>query len=88
MLKYRLICNTTFTLSNLIGPLEEITLVGNPVKYIRCTSSSLPHVKFSELCLVVLFHCVCFVESNSSFVLFHCVCVGDHDAYGELCRGC
>lgn len=44
MLKYRLLCNTTFTVSNLIGPREEITLTGNPVKYIRPTSSSLPHV--------------------------------------------
>ncbi|KAL1534603.1 wax ester synthase/diacylglycerol acyltransferase 11-like [Salvia divinorum] len=43
MLKYRLLCNTTFTVSNVMGPQEEITLAGNPVKYIRPTSSSLPH---------------------------------------------
>ncbi|KAH6772691.1 hypothetical protein C2S51_011095 [Perilla frutescens var. frutescens] len=43
MLKYRLLCNTTFTVSNLVGPQEEITIVGNPVQYIRATSSSLPH---------------------------------------------
>ncbi|XP_042005192.1 wax ester synthase/diacylglycerol acyltransferase 3-like isoform X2 [Salvia splendens] len=43
MLKYRLLCNTTFTVSNVVGPQEEITLAGNPVKYIRPTSSSLPH---------------------------------------------
>ncbi|KAL8554542.1 hypothetical protein ACS0TY_002654 [Phlomoides rotata] len=42
-LKYRIVCNTTFTISNVIGPREEITLCGNPVKHIRVTSSSLPH---------------------------------------------
>ncbi|PIN08735.1 hypothetical protein CDL12_18674 [Handroanthus impetiginosus] len=43
ILNYRIVCNTTFTVSNVVGPLEKITLVGNPVKYIRVTSSSLPH---------------------------------------------
>ncbi|XP_073030527.1 wax ester synthase/diacylglycerol acyltransferase 11-like isoform X1 [Primulina eburnea] len=43
ILNYRIICNTTFTISNVVGPREEITLGGNPVKHIRATSSSLPH---------------------------------------------
>ncbi|KAL8553354.1 hypothetical protein ACS0TY_001871 [Phlomoides rotata] len=40
---YRILCNTTFTISNVIGPREEITMAGNHVKHIRVTSSSLPH---------------------------------------------
>ncbi|CAA0830938.1 O-acyltransferase (WSD1-like) family protein [Striga hermonthica] len=43
ILNYRIVCNTTFTISNVIGPQEKITMVGNPVKHIRVTSSSLPH---------------------------------------------
>ncbi|KAL6531788.1 hypothetical protein OROMI_028151 [Orobanche minor] len=43
ILNYRILCNTTFTMSNIIGPREEITMAGNPVKHIRVTSSSLPH---------------------------------------------
>ncbi|KAK4437900.1 O-acyltransferase WSD1 [Sesamum alatum] len=43
ILNYRLVCNTTFTISNIVGPLEQITLSGHPIKYIRVTSSSLPH---------------------------------------------
>ncbi|GER44836.1 O-acyltransferase WSD1 [Striga asiatica] len=43
LLNYRIVCNTTFTISNVIGPQEKITMVGNPVKHIRVTSSSLPH---------------------------------------------
>ncbi|KAI3445965.1 hypothetical protein Pfo_002630 [Paulownia fortunei] len=43
ILNYRILCNTTFTVSNIVGPLEKVTLVGNPVKYMRVTSSSLPH---------------------------------------------
>ncbi|XP_073127402.1 wax ester synthase/diacylglycerol acyltransferase 5-like [Henckelia pumila] len=43
ILNYRIICNTTFTISNVVGPQEEITLGGNPVKHIRATSTSLPH---------------------------------------------
>ncbi|KAL4281533.1 hypothetical protein GQ457_03G003110 [Hibiscus cannabinus] len=42
LLNYRLLCNTTFTISNLIGPLEEITLSGNPISSIKVTTSSLP----------------------------------------------
>ncbi|XP_022745995.1 O-acyltransferase WSD1-like isoform X2 [Durio zibethinus] len=42
LLNYRLLCNTTFTISNLIGPLEEITIAGNPVSSIKVNTSSLP----------------------------------------------
>lgn len=43
LLNYRIICNTTFTISNVVGPIEEITLAGNPVTYLRANTSSLPH---------------------------------------------
>ncbi|GLU03226.1 hypothetical protein SLE2022_204340 [Rubroshorea leprosula] len=42
-LNYRIVCNTTFTISNVIGPQEQIALAGNPVAYIRANTSSLPH---------------------------------------------
>lgn len=42
-LNYRILCNTTFTISNVIGPQEEITIAGNPVTYLRANTSSLPH---------------------------------------------
>ncbi|KAL3722378.1 hypothetical protein ACJRO7_034709 [Eucalyptus globulus] len=43
LLNYRIVCNTTFTISNVLGPHEEIAVVGNPITYIRANSSSLPH---------------------------------------------
>lgn len=43
MLNYRILCNTTFTISNVMGPQEEITMADAPVTYLRVTSSSLPH---------------------------------------------
>ncbi|XP_022972491.1 O-acyltransferase WSD1-like [Cucurbita maxima] len=43
ILNYRIVCNTSFTISNVIGPREEITIGGNPITYIRSTSTSLPH---------------------------------------------
>ncbi|XP_050212060.1 wax ester synthase/diacylglycerol acyltransferase 5-like [Mercurialis annua] len=43
MLNYRIVCNTTFTISNVIGPKEEITIAGNPITYIRVNTTSLPH---------------------------------------------
>ncbi|XP_058191088.1 wax ester synthase/diacylglycerol acyltransferase 11-like isoform X2 [Rhododendron vialii] len=42
-LNYRIVCNTTFTISNVIGPKEEITIAGNTVKYLRLNNTSLPH---------------------------------------------
>ncbi|XP_059647813.1 wax ester synthase/diacylglycerol acyltransferase 11-like [Cornus florida] len=43
LLNYRIVCNTTFTISNVVGPQEEIALVGNPINYIRANTCSLPH---------------------------------------------
>ncbi|KAK9056653.1 hypothetical protein SSX86_024015 [Deinandra increscens subsp. villosa] len=43
LLNYRVICNTSFTISNVVGPREEITIAGIPVTYMRTTSSSLSH---------------------------------------------
>ncbi|KAL1557948.1 wax ester synthase/diacylglycerol acyltransferase 5-like [Salvia divinorum] len=43
LLNYRILCNTSFTISNVVGPTERILIAGNPVKRIRVTSSSLPH---------------------------------------------
>ncbi|KAL2477273.1 O-acyltransferase (WSD1-like) family protein [Forsythia ovata] len=43
ILNYRILCNTTFTISNVIGPREDITIGGNPATYIRASSTSLPH---------------------------------------------
>ncbi|GAB2219800.1 hypothetical protein Droror1_Dr00007437 [Drosera rotundifolia] len=39
----RITCNTTFTFSNVLGPKEQITLIDNPVTYMRFTTSALPH---------------------------------------------
>ncbi|KAA8536212.1 hypothetical protein F0562_028690 [Nyssa sinensis] len=43
LLNYRIVCNTTFTISNVFGPQEELLLAGNPITYFRTNSSSLPH---------------------------------------------
>ncbi|KNA09249.1 hypothetical protein SOVF_155310 [Spinacia oleracea] len=43
IINHRILCNTTFTISNMVGPQEELTFAGNPITYIRATSSSLPH---------------------------------------------
>ncbi|CAN1192424.1 Wax ester synthase/diacylglycerol acyltransferase 11 [Linum perenne] len=43
MCNYRLMCNTTFTISNMVGPKEDITIAGNPVRFIKVNTSSLPH---------------------------------------------
>ncbi|KAI3695585.1 hypothetical protein L1987_78583 [Smallanthus sonchifolius] len=43
LLNYRVVCNTSFTISNVVGPREEITIAGIPVTYMRTTSSSLSH---------------------------------------------
>ncbi|KAH7834424.1 hypothetical protein Vadar_015881 [Vaccinium darrowii] len=40
---YRIVCNTTFTISNVVGLKEEITIAGNPVTYMRVNNTSLPH---------------------------------------------
>ncbi|KAL2905777.1 O-acyltransferase WSD1, partial [Bienertia sinuspersici] len=43
-LYYNLFSNTSFLVSNMVGPQEEISIAGNPVSFIRVTSSSQPHV--------------------------------------------
>ncbi|KAK2665049.1 hypothetical protein Ddye_003623 [Dipteronia dyeriana] len=43
ILNYRIMCNTSFTISNVIGPHDEITIAGVPVTYLRANTSSLPH---------------------------------------------
>ncbi|MBA0854804.1 hypothetical protein Goshw_005301 [Gossypium schwendimanii] len=42
LLYYKLLCNTTFTISNFVGPLEHITLAGQPISNIKFNTSSLP----------------------------------------------
>ncbi|OAY45762.2 wax ester synthase/diacylglycerol acyltransferase 11 [Manihot esculenta] len=42
LLNYKIMCNTTFTISNVVGPKEEITIAGNPITFIRVSTSSLP----------------------------------------------
>ncbi|GAB2227749.1 hypothetical protein Droror1_Dr00009576 [Drosera rotundifolia] len=39
----RYMLNTSFTISNIVGPREEIVIAENPVTYIRITISSLPY---------------------------------------------
>ncbi|KAL3722368.1 hypothetical protein ACJRO7_034703 [Eucalyptus globulus] len=50
LLNYRIVCSTTFTISNVLGPHKEIAVVGNPITYIRANSSSLPHVRLQNTC--------------------------------------
>ncbi|WCJ17731.1 O-acyltransferase (WSD1-like) family protein [Euphorbia peplus] len=39
---YRTLSKTTFSISNIMGPQENITIAGNPVTFIRLSSSSVP----------------------------------------------
>ncbi|KAI3895445.1 hypothetical protein MKX03_016211 [Papaver bracteatum] len=43
LLTNRVVCNTSFTITNVGGPQEEVMFGGNPVTSLRATSSSLPH---------------------------------------------
>ncbi|KAI3895945.1 hypothetical protein MKW98_025736 [Papaver atlanticum] len=43
LLNYRVVCNTSFTISNVVCPQEEIMFGGNPITSFRVTSTSLPH---------------------------------------------
>ncbi|KAG2704539.1 hypothetical protein I3843_05G007900 [Carya illinoinensis] len=43
LLNYRIVCNTSFTISNVVGPQETIMIGDNPITYMRANSSSLPH---------------------------------------------
>ncbi|KAG9451142.1 hypothetical protein H6P81_011107 [Aristolochia fimbriata] len=40
---YRVIAHTTFTISNIVGPQEEIVFAGNPIRFLRASSTSIPH---------------------------------------------
>ncbi|KAE9611011.1 hypothetical protein Lal_00015812 [Lupinus albus] len=42
-LNYRILCHTSFTISNVVGPQEEIMMGGNPVTFLRANNSALPH---------------------------------------------
>lgn len=42
-LYYKFFCNTSFLMSNIAGPQEEISIAGNPITFIRATSSGQPH---------------------------------------------
>ncbi|KAL4588713.1 hypothetical protein LXL04_001608 [Taraxacum kok-saghyz] len=43
LLNYKILCNTTFTISNMVGPKEKVTFADHPVDYMKTTSTSLPH---------------------------------------------
>ncbi|KAF7810987.1 O-acyltransferase WSD1-like [Senna tora] len=43
LLNYRIVCNTSFTISNVVGPQEEIMIGGNPITFLRAINSALPH---------------------------------------------
>ncbi|KAK6946093.1 O-acyltransferase, WSD1-like, N-terminal [Dillenia turbinata] len=41
---YKLICNTTFGISNVVGFQDKMSFAGNPIKYMRTNTSALPQV--------------------------------------------
>ncbi|XP_028945343.1 wax ester synthase/diacylglycerol acyltransferase 4-like isoform X5 [Malus domestica] len=41
-LLYKMVCNTSFTISNILGPQEEIAIGGNLVTYLKVNTCSLP----------------------------------------------
>lgn len=43
LLNYRILCHTSFTISNVVGPQEEIMIGGNPITFLRANNSALPH---------------------------------------------
>ncbi|KAK4378447.1 hypothetical protein RND71_000309 [Anisodus tanguticus] len=43
LVNYRIVSNTTFTISNVIGPQEDITFGGNHISSVRVTSTALSH---------------------------------------------
>ncbi|KAI4383394.1 hypothetical protein MLD38_009236 [Melastoma candidum] len=49
IVKHRICCNTTFVISNIFGPMEELAVMGNPITYIRMTSTGLPHALFMHM---------------------------------------
>ncbi|KDO59757.1 hypothetical protein CISIN_1g0129801mg, partial [Citrus sinensis] len=75
LLNYRIVCNTTFTISNIVGPTEKITLADNPVAYLRANTSSLPHVQplapaFSSL-INYSIKILCLVSNMLLFIRVH-----------------
>ncbi|KAG9451143.1 hypothetical protein H6P81_011108 [Aristolochia fimbriata] len=42
-INYRVIARTTFTISNVVGPQEEMMFAGNPIRFLRASSTSIPH---------------------------------------------
>ncbi|KAL9685729.1 hypothetical protein QQ045_023180 [Rhodiola kirilowii] len=42
-LLYRMTCNTTFAFSNIVGPSQEVTLLGKRVTLLKLSVSSVPH---------------------------------------------
>ncbi|KMS96516.1 hypothetical protein BVRB_9g224560 isoform B [Beta vulgaris subsp. vulgaris] len=42
MSNHKILCNTTFVISNIVGTQEESTFAGNPMTYITATTTSLP----------------------------------------------
>ncbi|KAE9447154.1 hypothetical protein C3L33_20921, partial [Rhododendron williamsianum] len=52
---------------NKFGPKEEITIAGNPVKYLRLNNTSIPHVKLLKLALI--FHLIILEARNPPFAL-------------------
>ncbi|BFG41863.1 hypothetical protein CerSpe_281380 [Prunus speciosa] len=61
-LLYRTVCNTSFAISNILGPQEEIAVGGNPVTYLRVNTSSLPHVFADSYMQALTMHMVSYVE--------------------------
>ncbi|KAI5314653.1 hypothetical protein L3X38_043829 [Prunus dulcis] len=60
-LLYRIVCSTSFAISNILGPQEEIAVGGNPVTYLRVNTSSLPHA--------LTMHMVSYVERADMQIL-------------------
>ncbi|KAL6270442.1 hypothetical protein ACE6H2_027353 [Prunus campanulata] len=60
-LLYRAVCNTSFAISNILGPQEEIAVGGNPVTYLRVNASSVPQA--------LLMHMVSYVERADMQIL-------------------
>ncbi|BFG41865.1 hypothetical protein CerSpe_281390 [Prunus speciosa] len=58
---YRAVCNTSFAISNILGPQEEIAVGGNPVTYLRVNASSVPQA--------LLMHMVSYVERADMQIL-------------------
>ncbi|XP_078443865.1 wax ester synthase/diacylglycerol acyltransferase 6-like [Wolffia australiana] len=47
-LNYRVVCNTSFSFSNVVGPSEMIMFAKNPILSLRVTTTTLPHAFISH----------------------------------------